>query len=89
MRESEFERKLVKEIERCGGLCLKWVSPGFTGVPDRIAFLPGGRLLLIEVKRPGLADGMRRRQKRVAEILGRLGFTVIRVSSMEELYEYL
>lgn len=52
MREAVFERKLKKRIEEKGGLCLKWVSPGYTGVPDRIVLLPGGRIFFVEVKRP-------------------------------------
>ena len=31
----------------------KWVSPGHSGVPDRIVFLPGGRIIFVEVKAPG------------------------------------
>ena len=32
---------------------MKWTSPGMTGVPDRIVFLPGGRVAFVEVKAPG------------------------------------
>ena len=39
MKESEIERKLVKAVKDLGGLCLKFTSPGFTGVPDRILIL--------------------------------------------------
>ena len=58
-------------------------------VPDRIAFLPGGKLLLIEVKRPGLKDGLSTRQKRVAFQLKGLGFEVVRASSLEDINAYL
>ena len=34
MREREIERKLVSEVKKRNGICLKWVSPGFDGVPD-------------------------------------------------------
>ena len=50
--EKEIEQKLKKMIERHGGLCLKWVCPGWTGVPDRICILPGGRVIFVELKRP-------------------------------------
>lgn len=50
--EREIEAKLVDLIERYGGNCLKWVCPGWSGVPDRIALLPGGGVLFIETKRP-------------------------------------
>lgn len=51
--EREVEAALVRMIARHGGRCLKWVSPGNNGVPDRICLLPGGRVLFAEVKRPG------------------------------------
>ena len=80
---------MVSAVERKKGLCLKWVSPGFTGVPDRIVILPNGKIFFVEVKRPGLKDGRSPRQKRVAQQLTDLGCTVLRVSSMEDLDGYL
>ena len=50
--ERDIERKFKTMVERHGGLCLKWVCPGQTGVPDRIVLLPGGRVLFVELKRP-------------------------------------
>lgn len=90
MREAAFEQKLKKRVRELGGLCLKWVSPGFTGVPDRIILLPGGRIIFAEVKRPDLkADGRTKRQLRVADQLRALGCTVIRISKLEDLDEYI
>lgn len=89
MIESTLEKKLKERIERAGGLCLKWTSPGFTGVPDRIALLPDAQILFVEVKRPGLKDGMSPRQKRVAQQLRDLGFTVIRLSDLKDIEQYL
>jgi hypothetical protein len=50
--EKEIEQKLRKTVEHHGGLCLKWVCPGWLGVPDRIILLPGGRVMFVELKRP-------------------------------------
>lgn len=50
MRESELERILVDEVRKVGGRAYKWVSPGNDGVPDRIVFLPGGRVYFLELK---------------------------------------
>ena len=36
MLEKQIERKLVTAVQRHGGMCPKWVSPGLDGVPDRI-----------------------------------------------------
>lgn len=50
--EKELEKKLVGMVRNAGGLCLKWVCPGWAGVPDRIVLLPGGRIVFVEMKRP-------------------------------------
>ncbi len=50
--EKEIEAKLVDVVNRYGGLCLKWVCPGWAGVPDRIVLLPGGKVIFVELKRP-------------------------------------
>lgn len=85
MYESTFERKLCEYIKSLGGKAYKWVSPGTRGVPDRIAILPGGRIIFIEVKRPGLSDGLSIRQKKVIATLEGLGCIVWRISDMEDL----
>lgn len=50
--ERDIERALVAMVKRRGGLCLKWVCPGWAGVPDRIILLPRGRVIFAELKRP-------------------------------------
>lgn len=50
--EKDIEARLRKTVEAAGGYCLKWVCPGWVGVPDRIVLLPGGRIVFVETKRP-------------------------------------
>lgn len=50
MKESELERIFVNEVRREGGEAYKWVSPGNTGVPDRIVVFPGGGVYFVELK---------------------------------------
>lgn len=50
MRERELERILVDEVQKSGGRAYKWVSPGNDGVPDRIVFLPDGKIIFVEMK---------------------------------------
>ena len=89
VRERNLERKIVEAVRSQGGVCLKWTSPGFTGVPDRIVFLPGGRIGFVEVKRPDGKGRESERQKRVAQILTLLGQKVRTVSSMKEFEEFI
>ena len=50
--ERDVERYLVKECEKRGWLCWKFVSPGRRGVPDRVVIRSGG-VAFVEVKRKG------------------------------------
>lgn len=71
--EKDIEKSLGRMIGRHGGLCLKWVCPGWAGVPDRIILLPGGRIVFVELKRPkgGVISSQ---QKWWADKLRQLGF---------------
>lgn len=53
MREKVIEKKLAMEVKKCGGICPKFTSPGFDGMPDRLVLLPDGKMAFIEVKAPG------------------------------------
>lgn len=50
MDEKRVERRLVEGVRQAGGLCLKFVSPGKAGVPDRVIITPDGRVVFAEVK---------------------------------------
>ncbi len=83
--EKEIERKLKVLVEgKLRGLCLKWVCPGWSGVPDRILLLPGGRVQFVELKRPkgGKVDPLQIWWKRRLESLG---FIVWHVYSLEDI----
>lgn len=74
MREKAIEQKLTLMVKKQGGICLKFVSPGFDGVPDRIVLLPGGCVAFVEVKTPGKKP--RPLQISRHKLLRRLGFKV-------------
>ncbi len=74
MREKSLEQKLVRAIKSTGGTALKFVSPGFDGMPDRLVLLPGGKVAFVEVKAPG--KKLRPLQVVRCEALRRLGFKV-------------
>lgn len=76
MLEREIEKRFKSRIKglKRGVLCLKLVSPGFTGVPDRVILLPGAKVIFVELKQPG--KGERKRQRYVQGLLRKLGFEV-------------
>lgn len=82
MLEKKIEQYLRDEVKKAGGLAIKFVSPGFTGLPDRICLLPGGRIWFVETKAPG--KDLRPRQRAIKNILEKLGFTYFKIDSKEQ-----
>ena len=74
MREKVIEQKLVRAVKRACGLAVKFTSPGFDGMPDRLVILPKGWISFVEVKAPGLKP--RPLQVKRHEMLRRLGCKV-------------
>lgn len=87
MRERFVERKLVSEVKKRGGICPKWVSPSFSGVPDRLVFLPKGKFGLLEVKAPDQKP--RKLQVSRHKLFERLGFKVYVIDRIEMIGEVL
>lgn len=50
MKESAVEKKLLAGARKYGWHPMKFVSPGNSGVPDRILIGPSGRTILAELK---------------------------------------
>ena len=77
MREKHIEQKLVRAAKDMGGLALKFISPGFDGMPDRLVLLPEGKTAFVEVKAPGEAmRPLQEKRKRQLEALGFLVFCI-------------
>ncbi len=53
MKENELERKFVAEIKKNKGFALKFISPGYDGMPDRLVLLPNGVIAFVELKATG------------------------------------
>ena len=83
MNEKKIEQKLRDEVKRRGGLALKFVSPGFVGVPDRIVLMPDGNVGFVEVK--ALGEVPRAIQVSVHKRLRRLGFKVFVLDNIESI----
>ena len=74
MLEKSVEQKLTKAVKDKGGLALKFVSPNFNGVPDRLVLLPYGKMAFVELKAP--KKKMRALQIKRKRQLESLGFSV-------------
>ncbi len=51
VRERSIENYLSRKVRELGGLCWKFVSPGRSGVPDRVVIFKG-YAIFVELKRP-------------------------------------
>jgi hypothetical protein len=91
MREVRVEGCLVRRAKAAGGVAHKWVSPNFSGLPDRIVLLPvppehceivNRYVKLVETKAPGKAPNPR--QVFVHNQLRGLGYSVHVPDSTED-----
>jgi len=87
MKEKLIEIYLKQEVEKRGGMCVKFAPIFFAGFPDRLVFMPRGFFRLVELK----ADGKRLSpiQKAVFKKLGAIGFEVIVISSVKEVDSFM
>lgn len=85
--EKDIEKYLRLKVKKMGGLALKFVSPSFTGVPDRVVLLPNVAVFFVEVKNTG--QKMRPRQEYVKKQFEKLGLEVYTVDSKEKIDEIL
>lgn len=81
--ETKFKRKVEKELP---AKVFKFVSPGASGVPDRI-ILMSGRCIFAEIKRPGgKLRALQRFRKRQLE---KLDCPVWVIDSEEKIEEFI
>lgn len=85
--EKEIEHKLVVEVKKLNGMCLKFTSPGVVGVPDRLCLLHQGKVAFVEVKSPG--ETLRKIQIKRKKQLESLGFKVYVLDSIEKVEEVI
>ena len=82
MLEKHIEKTLKEAVKAKGGMALKFISPGMSGVPDRLVLLPGGKIFFVEIKAPG--EIMRPQQIKRKRQLEALGFLVYCIDSKEK-----
>lgn len=86
--EKDIEKALTRGVGKLGGMCMKWVSPGWAGVPDRIVLMPGGRVYFAELKRSEGAN-VDSLQYEWHKRLHKLGMKAFFVRNQEEVKSFL
>ena len=89
MLETNLEKRCVAHVRKLGGKAYKWVCPGSVGVPDRICIFPGGKILFLELKRPGRKNGLSPQPVKVQRLLTALGCNVLTTNNFEEFKDFL
>ena len=87
MREKQIEHNLVDETEKRGGMAPKFVSPGLSGMPDRLVLLPDAKMGFVELKSPGKKP--RVLQEKRHRDLRNLGYRVYVLNRAEKVKEVL
>ena len=71
---------LIREVKAIGGEFRNYTSPRRRGVADALLFMPGGKLLIVEIKTTDRESVLQRRER---ERMIRLGFTALVVRGVE------
>ena len=87
VKENVIEGYLRDRVKSVGGRAYKFISPGNSGVPDRLVLLPGGRCIFVELKAPGKEPTPI--QLLQHKKLRALGFIVLVIDSKEKVDEFI
>lgn len=85
-KEKNLERRTCDYVKGEGGLAIKLVAVGLTGLPDRLFLMPGGRICFAEFKSHGKA--LEVRQTVMKKLIIGLGFRVYKIDSEDALTEF-
>ena len=85
--EKRLEQIFCSKIKQKGGMPFKFVSPGMSGVPDRLVLLPGGKIAFAEIKAPG--EKLSPKQAKLAQRMECLGHPVWLIDGLEGMAAFL
>ena len=83
MREKDIEKELSLMVKKAGGIAVKFVSPSFDGMPDRLVLIPDGHIAFVELKAPGKKP--RPLQLSRHRLLRELGYRVYVIDDPEQI----
>jgi len=86
MTEKDIEAYFVKRVKALGGYAYKFRSVTQAGVADRIACLPNGKIIMVELKKPG--GRLSALQKVFADEMRTVGAPYVCLWSKEEVDEW-
>lgn len=86
-QESKLEAKLVKAVKNNGGIALKFISPNYDGLPDRLVLIAYGHVGFVEVKAPNKKP--RPLQLARHKQLRKLGFKVYVLDDEKQILEII
>lgn len=90
MLEKEVEKYLADRVKRLGGRAYKFISPGSSGVPDRLVCLPGGLIVFVELKAPGKTmSPLQRAQADWLKSRGHLVFVADSKANVDEVVSWM
>lgn len=81
MRETRVEQRFNKRVKELGGWPIK-ILPSISGLPDRMAILPGGIIRFVELKAP--TGTVAPHQTVVHRRLATLGCPVVVLATLDE-----
>lgn len=87
--EKRLEGHAIRAAKAAGWLAYKFVSPGHTGVPDRIFVSPGGAVVFVEFKSPTGKGKLSAMQEHHIKTLREHNAIVHVIDNMEDFNEIL
>ena len=87
MLEKQIERHLIEGVKKLGGICYKFVSPGHSGVPDRMIITSSGRVIFVELKTS--TGRLSKLQKYTVEEMQKRGADVRVLSGLDAVKNFL
>lgn len=80
---NKIETYLYQRIKQIGGVTRPYRSPNHRGVADRLVFLPGGKMVIVEIKAAGDHEDSAQERERMKMIA--LGFNAVVVYGTKDI----
>lgn len=94
LSESQLEAVFRERVENCDGWCVKISPMSNSGLPDRLVFMPGGGVYLVEMKKtikgvPTEPSPVQRSRHQKLKALGTPVWIIYDRDTMDKFFEYV